>query len=154
AERPSIQLRLPMNTLLSRLRRRGAGLFVLPVVAACLAATASAQVVFSTDFGGALPPEFAAPNAHLWPTEGYFNLGPTSRQFGSTFLRYFDPALAPTTLHLTNLPPHTCVDVAFLLAIIDSWDGVELFQVRVDGQLLFSHWFDCSSNTSSYAPPP
>jgi hypothetical protein len=29
----------------------------------------------------------------------------------------------PTTLTLTNLPPHDSIDLNFLLAIIDSWDG-------------------------------
>jgi len=50
----------------------------------------------------------------------------------------------PTVLTLTGLPPHTHVTICMDLAIIDSWDGSEdywgddLFNVTVDGQVVFS----------------
>ncbi|MCH8087406.1 MAG: hypothetical protein IIC81_06075 [Chloroflexi bacterium] len=62
---------------------------------------------------------------------------------------------SPTTLTLTGLPPHRSVDINFLLAIIDSWDGSEpgegpeactdchpdIFTVTVDGDPVFSEAF-------------
>jgi hypothetical protein len=57
-------------------------------------------------------------------------------------------------LPLTGRPPPDTVDVLFLLAIIDSWDGTELMKVSVDGVELFSHWFQIATgDTSSYAAP-
>jgi regulation of enolase protein 1 (concanavalin A-like superfamily) len=65
-------------------------------------------------------------------------------------------------LTLTGLPPHTSIDINFLLAIIDSWDGSEpgactdchpdIFTVTVDGNTLFSEAF--GFNGSVFAPPP
>jgi len=114
---------------------------------------ALAQVVFTTDFENGLPAQFVAPAAAIEGAQGYAGLGPAGRRFGGAFLRYAAPTLAPTTLTLTGLPPHTFVDVEFLLAIIDSWDGVERMEVRIDGQLLFSHVWDRQYGTSSYTPP-
>jgi hypothetical protein len=59
----------------------------------------------------------------------------------------------PTTLTLTNLPTHTSVNLGFLLAVIDSWDGSstesieghpvgpDYFNVKVNGNLVFSQTF-------------
>src|SRR5262245_2199929 len=125
------------------------------LAAALLAGFASAQVVFSTDFEQGLPPEFAAPVATIEGVQGFAGFGPQDRRFAGNFLRYAATSIQPTTLTLHNLPPHTSVDLEFLLAIIDSWDGVELMEVRVDGQLLFSHWFQQSQgNSTSYLAPP
>jgi hypothetical protein len=75
-------------------------------------------------------------------------------QFSGSFLRYSATELSDTTLTLTNLPEHNRLNLEFLLAIIDSWDGAELMEVRVDGALLFSHWFEIASgDSSSYVPP-
>jgi hypothetical protein len=47
------------------------------------------------------------------------------------------------------------VSVGFLLALIDSWDGVELYRVSVDGAMKFDHWFQLATgDTSDYPPPP
>jgi hypothetical protein len=112
----------------------------------------TAQVVFATDFENGLPAAISAPLAAIEPVQGYAGLGPAGRQFQGSFLRYASTTIQPTTLTLSNLPPHTCVDISFLLAIIDQWDGAERFEVRVDGQLLFSHSFYLYS--SSYVAPP
>jgi len=77
--------------------------------------------------------------------QGYSGIGPPGNQFSGNFLRnssYGNPA-TPTTLTLTGLPSHTSVDVNFLLAIIDSWDGYsewgpDFFNVQVDGISVFS----------------
>ncbi len=71
-----------------------------------------------------------------------------------------------TTLTLTNLPTHTSIDLNFLLAIINSWDGFastpnnpvvpEFFNVRIDGMLLFRHSFDntpVNGTFEDYVPP-
>ncbi|HJS08614.1 MAG TPA: LamG-like jellyroll fold domain-containing protein [Pirellulales bacterium] len=73
---------------------------------------------------------------------------------------------APTRLTLANLPPHEAIDLRFLLAAIDSWDGdqkpgqffaPDLFNVTVDGNVVFSHTLVnalSAGNTQSYAAPP
>ena len=66
-----------------------------------------------------------------------------------------DDALHDTQLTLTGLPPHDRLSLGFLLAVIDSWDGVELLEVTVDGALLFSNSFQLATgDSSSYTPPP
>jgi hypothetical protein len=66
-----------------------------------------------------------------------------------------------TTLTLTGLPPHTSISLGFLLAIIDSWDGIgdsngpDTFNVSVDGSRVFSEVFENSGGgIQSYVPPP
>jgi len=66
-----------------------------------------------------------------------------------------------TTLTLTGLPEHTSIDLGFLLAIIDSWDGSnsntnvapDIFNVDVDGQSIFSETFEGALGPASYVPP-
>ena len=120
-----------------------------------LAAPAAATTVFSTDFGSGIPPEFSAPGSQLDGVQGYSGLGPAGRQFGGLFLRYTSVPIFPTKLTVRNLPAHDHVSVKFLMGIIDSWDGTELMQIRVDGALLFNHWFQLATGDSSdYYPPP
>ena len=65
-----------------------------------------------------------------------------------------------TRLTLTGLPAHTSVDVNFLLAIIDSWDGTgpntfqpDYFNVAVDGVSVFSETFtNVGGSSQSYQP--
>ena len=55
---------------------------------------------------------------------------------------------------LSDLPEHDVVNVGMLLAIIDSWDNTETFDVRLDGELIFSHrWQLASGDSSSYQAP-
>jgi len=64
-----------------------------------------------------------------------------------------------TVLILTDLPPHTTVDIGFLLAIIDSWDGSDgspspdFFNVAIGEEIIFSETFASASGTGSYDPP-
>src|SRR5207249_275852 len=64
-----------------------------------------------------------------------------------------------TTLRLTGLPPHTSIDLDFLLAVIDSWDGSnatsgpDLFNVTVDEKSIFSETFTNVGGSQSYVPP-
>jgi hypothetical protein len=137
--------------------RRTPILVALVLVLALLApAPIPAQtVVFETDFESGLPPEFTAPGSALVPVQGYAGLGTAGNAFGGLFLRYALQGIVDTKLVLRNLPPHDAVDVGFLFAAIDSWDGTELFRVAIDGDVRFSHWFQLATgDTSSYLAPP
>lgn len=126
---------------------------LLAIIAAV--APAGAQVVFQTDFESGLPAQMSAIGAHIEGCQGLSGLGTAGNQFGGNVLRYNDIALHDVTLTLADLPAHTRVSVGFLLALIDSWDGTELMEISVDGQLLFSHWFQLASgDASSYVAPP
>jgi hypothetical protein len=66
-----------------------------------------------------------------------------------------------TILTIDNLPEHTTVDVGFLLAIIDSWDGEnvgdyspDILNVKVDGTTIFSEGFRGAGGAQSYVPSP
>jgi len=118
-------------------------------------AFAQVTTVFSTDFESGLPPEFSAPGSVIQGVQGYSGLGPPGYQFSGTFLRYTSQTLSDTRLTLHDLPPHDHIDLRFLLAVIDSWDGTELMQVFVDDELRFSYWFQLATgDTSNYIAPP
>jgi hypothetical protein len=118
-------------------------------------ASAQSTNVFSTDFESGLPAQFTAPGSVIEGVQGYAGLGPSARQFAGSFLRYTSVPLFDTHLTLTGLPAHDHLKLSFLLAVIDSWDGTELLQVLVDGNLLFSHTFQLATgDASSYSPPP
>jgi hypothetical protein len=128
-----------------------ASLFSLLLVAS----PSSAVVVFSTDFGSGIPPEFSAPGSVLEGVQGYSGLGPPGRQFGGNFLRYTSVPIYPTALIVRNLPAHDHLSVKFLLGVIDSWDGTELMQISVDGVMKFNNWFQLAlGDTTSYFPAP
>lgn len=53
------------------------------------------------------------------------------------------------TAQLSGMPAHTSVSIDFLLAVIDSWDGLggaaagpDVFEVKVDGVTVFSAGYD------------
>lgn len=119
------------------------------------AVRAGAQVVFQTDFESGIPPQLTGLGVRTEGVQGCAGLGAPGYQFGGNLLRYYTQPLHDTTLTLTELPPHTHVSLGFLLALIDSWDGTELMQVEVDGQTLFSHWFQLATgDASDYVAPP
>lgn len=119
------------------------------------AVPAGAQVVFQADFESGLPAQMSATGTHIEGCQGLSGLGTAGNQFGGNVLRYNDIALHDVTLTLADMPAHTHVSIGFLLALIDSWDGTELMEISVDGQLLFSHWFQLASgDASSYVAPP
>lgn len=125
------------------------------MLALALAPRAGAEVVFTSDFESGVPAQITAPGARIEGVQGLAGLGAPGNEFGGSLLRYHMQTLYDTSLTLANLPPHTHVSVGFLMALIDSWDGTELMQVEVDGQLLFSHWFQLASgDASSYIAPP
>jgi hypothetical protein len=118
------------------------------------ASLASAQVVFYSDFESGLPAEMSAPNATIEGVQGWNGLGPVGNQFSGNLLRYTSQSLADTKVTLTGLPVHNYVTIGFLLAVIDSWDGVELLNITVDGNLVFQNWFQIATgDASSYVAP-
>lgn len=130
-------------------------LVMLVLTSAGTAAARPATTVFSTNFESGLPSEFTAPGCQIEGVQGWSGLGPAGSAFGGNFLRFSALTLSDTRLTLTGLPPHDRLDLRFMLAVIDSWDGTELFQVLVDGNLVFSHWFQLATgDASSYVPAP
>ena len=82
--------------------------------------------------------------------------------FGGAFLRNSSAPAQTTTLTLSGLATHTSIDLNFLLAVIDSWDGSfvgpgpDILNVRVDGTTIFSESFRNTTATTgppSYVPP-
>lgn len=129
-------------------------------------AKAASVAVFDTNFNSGVPSEFGEITT-IEGVQGFADLGTGSNVFGGNLLRNqsgdnYDGGLPPesTTLTLTGLPPHTSISLGFLLAIIDSWDGSgcpegpDLFNVTVDGFVIFSEAFEnggCGLQT--YVPP-
>jgi hypothetical protein len=111
----------------------------------------------------------------LQGVQGYAGLGTASNAFSGNMLRNVSgmafpfggvPASppVPTRLTLTGLPPHNAVELNFLFAVIDSWDGStggaifgadsDVFNVTIDGVRVFSETFHREDlNDQSYLPP-
>ena len=131
---------------------------------------------FTTDFNNGVPAQLTGTTT-LSAVQGYAGLGTGTNTFSGSLLENATggtdvaPGTVPQTatrLTLTNLPTHTSIDVDFLLAIINSWDGLsaipplssinspDFFNVRVDGALLFHESFDNVTATGTgqgYNPP-
>lgn len=132
------------------------------IILGCLAAgiRAGAAVVFTNNFDGGLPPEIAPGVATLTNVQQYAGLGPVGNQFGGSFLR--SPTGNILTLALSNLPPHTVLNLSMLFAAIDSLDGTgsfpsgDFFKVTLDANTVFRESFAnaTSDQIQSYVPPP
>lgn len=100
-----------------------------------------ASEVFFTDFDTDLPTEISGAGSAV-SVEGFDGIGNLGNTFAGNLYR--NDTASATTLTLTDLPAHDRLSIRFLLAFIDSWDsdnGVpspDLFQVRVDGNLVLS----------------
>lgn len=152
-------------------------LLLLALLSSPVNASNTSQVYFN-DFDGGLTvapgvTDTLAGITSMEPAQGYDGLGTGSNTFGGYFLRNTTggddggggsigtPGL-PTSLTLTGLPPHSSIDINFLLAIIDSWDGSEpggctichpdILTVTVDGMTVFSESF--GFNNPSFVPTP
>ncbi|OLD93521.1 MAG: hypothetical protein AUI36_46790, partial [Cyanobacteria bacterium 13_1_40CM_2_61_4] len=123
--------------------------------------TSNSRTVFATAFDGAVPPQFSG--GTLESVQGYAGIGVNGDTFGGNLYRNAttgNPA-GKTRLTLTGLPAHQTIDLRFLLAIIDSWEGSttvngpDRFIVTVDGQTRFSETFgSLPSVPQSYVPTP
>ena len=133
----------------------------------------SASLVYYNDFDGGLivAPGVTDTLSGITTTEsvqGYEGIGTGNNTFADNFLRNTTGGYAgsgsigtpgsPTTLTLTGLPPHISIDINFLLAIVDSWDGngqvygPDILTVTVDGNTVFSESF--GFNDPTFDPPP
>jgi hypothetical protein len=118
---------------------------------------AHATVVYYSNFETGVPSDFSGAGS-LAPTGGYLTYG-----FDAYFLRNNSNPAAQTVLCLDGLPTHTSIELNFLLAIIDSWDGStnlggtgdpDYFNVTVDGSSIFSETFDnFNYSDQTYVPP-
>ena len=143
------------------------------VFAESSAGNTTTQSAFSTDFNSGIPAQLSGTTT-LVPVQGYAGIGTGTDLFSGSLLEnatggaVLAPGTVPqiaTRLTLTNLPTHTSIDVNFLLAIINSWDGLaavnatlapDFFNVRVDGQVIFRESFDNARQglTQGYIAPP
>jgi hypothetical protein len=126
-----------------------------------LVASAGPITVFNADFNSGIPAEFSGITT-IEAVQSYAGYGTGLNVFGGDFLRNSDVSGAATTLTLTGLPAHSSINIGFLLAIIDSWDGLgcfagpDSFNVTVDGVSIFSEVFDNSNvdcGYQGYNPP-
>lgn len=107
--------------------------FVIGALCSVASLVAAPVTVFTTDFDSGVPPEISGVTTTTG-VQGYSGVG-----FSGNFLQNTTLG-SPTTLTLTGLAPHTSVDLNFLLAVIDSWDGVapsgvapDFFNIEIDG---------------------
>ena len=138
-------------------------LVYLFAAAAAVLHAAPAVTVFATNFDDQLF-EFEGVHGEITGAgrpqgvEDWWGLGHGSNIFSGRFLRNSalgNPAPA-TTLRLEGLPRHESIDIHFLLALIDSWDGdagPDRFNVTLDGAVLFSETFS-NPGVGSYFPRP
>ena len=134
-------------------------LFSLVILLSGFAGAASADqiTIFSTDFSSGAPGEFSGV-VTTESVQGYNGIG----GFADNFLRNSttgNPA-SKTTLTLTGLQKHESINLNFLLAVIDSWDGSntteswdpDYFNVSVDGNTIFKETY-AHYNTSNQSAP-
>jgi hypothetical protein len=117
-------------------------------------------IIFSTDFDNGVPPQFSGVTDLVY-VQGYAGYGTGTNTFRSAFVQNSSIPPMPTILTLNDLPAHTSIDLHFLLAVIDSWDGIgpccgpETLTIEVDGQPVLSAIFDnaWANGTQTYLPP-
>lgn len=101
--------------------------------------------MFATDFEGAVAPQVKIGDCQLKPTQGFATLGGPNNAFANTFL--WCPVQKKVVVELLFLAPHSSLDIAFLLAAIDSLDGTsqdgtgDFFSVSLDGKTIFRQSF-------------
>ncbi len=101
----------------------------------------------------------AGGSGSLVPSGAFSGLGSGANTFSGDFLRNTsggNPGQA-TEIQLTGLPAHNFVNLGFLLAIIDSWEGTagpDTFNVEIDGVSVLSASFsNLSAATQGYTAP-
>ena len=112
---------------------------------------------FTSDFNSGVPAQLSGTTTTA-AVQGFAGLGTGANIFGGNLLQNATGGTVPvpgsipqvpTTLTLSNLPTHSSIDLNFLLAIINSFNGLnatsafanDFFNVRVDGSLLFRENF-------------
>ena len=123
-----------------------------------LGVSQGAVIAFSSDFESGLPGSITG-SASIVSVEGLQGKGNLGNTFSGSMLVNKQRGLpaASCTLTLNNLPTHSSIQIGFLLAIINSWDGSsenDRFEVLLDGQTLFTETFDnFFTNDQTYVPP-
>ncbi|MGI9240035.1 MAG: tandem-95 repeat protein, partial [Verrucomicrobiales bacterium] len=123
----------------------------------------SGDIVFSTGFDTGEVAELSGGGAREG-VAGFAGLGSQGNQFGGQFLRNAtgvggNGVQTATTLSLTGLPAHSSLSIEFLLAVIDTWDGLasnsaaDYFAVQLDGVTVFRHYFHEDLSQQSYVAP-
>lgn len=119
---------------------------------------------YSANFNGGQPAEFTGTNVNAVPVQGFDGTGNGTNVFSGNFLRNTSQLTGsgngnPIVLTLTGLPEHTAIDLQFLLAIIDSWEGSsgngspDRLNITVDGNIIFSETFDTAVGLDqTYSP--
>lgn len=116
-------------------------------------------IAFSSDFESGLSPSITGAGS-IVSVEGLQGKGNAGNTFSGTLMVNKQRGLpaAACTLTLSNLPSHSSIQIGFLLAIINSWDGSsedDRFEVLLDGQVVFSETFDnFFIADQTYVPPP
>ena len=134
--------------------------FNVPIVAGGGAGTGS-EAVFFTDFESGVPTEFSG-YFTAESVQGFAGIGNGGNTFSGTMLRNDSGPRTqlPTRLLLTDLPVHESIDLNFLLAVIDSWNGAggsgapDYLTILVDGTAVFTQAFDVFDLNDGYAAPP
>lgn len=131
--------------------------FVIVMLLDFFSSDTFANLYFQTGFDSGVPSEFSGITT-TEPVNGYSAYG-----FNGQFLRNWSGTIwvdniqpISTTLTLTNLPTHTSIDLNFMLAIINTWDGdagPDIFNVKIDGTSIFSESFTNQGVSQSYSPP-
>ncbi|KST62145.1 Ig-like domain-containing protein [Mastigocoleus testarum] len=124
--------------------------------------TVNSDGKFFADFNSGIPSEFTvdAATTNTESVQNFDGKGTKSNVFSGNFLRNVtDGPGNKTTLTLENLPTHTSVDLNFLLAIIDTWDGDipgfgnDFFNVTIDGVSIFKETLtNINFSSQSYTP--
>jgi hypothetical protein len=100
---------------------------------------------------------------NIEPAQGFNGLGNAGNRVSGNFLHnstgdtYTNTPSQMTTLSLAGLPAHTGIQLKFVLAIIDTWDGSlgDFFHVDIDGVSSFAETFTSFDFfTQSYIPAP
>jgi len=127
---------------------------ILPCVLFTLPAQAG-TIVYENDFESGTPGAQISGPGVVVGSLGYSAIGFGNNLLQNTSGSFGANSQIATTITLTNLPDHDSVDFGFLLAIINSWDdlgagfGPDVFQVFLDGALLFSESFTNFSGTQT-----
>jgi hypothetical protein len=154
----------------------GVQLLLAAVSALAISSANAAWVdVYSNDFNAGASPQITGAG-NLQAVQGYAGIGTVGNQFSGQYLVNstgcafgcggpLNPAQSPspTVLTLNNLPAHSAIQISFLLAIRDSWDGSyyaptpqtnfanhDYFNVAIDGVAYFSETFSFRLNDPQY----
>jgi hypothetical protein len=139
---------------------RYARVLTLTLASIALSATvrADSTQVFFTNFDGGVPPEITGETI-VQPVGGFNGLGNGLNVFsGDLHNNLSINGEVATRLTLEGLPPHNSIDINFLLAVIDSWEGTpgpDLLRISIDSAEFFSESFMNTNNAlQSYVAPP